>query len=218
MEKENESKSKTSFDLLKYCPICKGSLFSRDSADIFVLLLHCSSDHQFHVPQKRVLTNDTGRKYRKLSFDSNDKTLTIKKWLSDPTYRSHLNDQMAEILRLLLESNETAYNKPAQKERGILYCPFCGEEVKRQRLLDNLDIYSQELKCVKGHNFTYRNCLMVHEGNEHLELCQDMDFDFLIKCANDFVEKKELRKYIPDQVIDLVTYLMEKEKVEKGSA
>ncbi len=137
-----------------------------------------------------------------------------KAWLSNPEYRRHIGDQIAEILRTFLEIKENIFNKKSQEEREYKYCPLCGETVNK---FETDDLYVESLRCINQHTFNFRGSLwMFVDIDVLLELYQSMNYGILIKCAEKTLTNKHFKKNVPDQVRELFLYFMEEGDGKRG--
>jgi hypothetical protein len=68
-------------------------------------------------------------------------------WLSDQLPRSLLNPQLAELLRVFLESRRVT------DEPEFSFCPICGEALAEY---DQPDIWVKGLRCLRSHSWAER--------------------------------------------------------------
>jgi hypothetical protein len=83
-------------------------------------------------------------------------------WLSDPSARNILNEQLAELLRVILECRSASGSLP------FSYCPICGAALSEYK---QPDIWVRGLRCSQGHTWAERgNRLGCVLGNTRFDL------------------------------------------------
>ena len=133
-----------------HCPSCGDHLVSRKSADPWAICLVCSRDHRFFImppgPLAAFTATAAGITLPEIGGLS---TLAIASfWLSDPRARWVLNDQLAILLRAIVESRRIL------DEPHFSFCPICGEAVEEYER--PLDLYMRGLRCQNDHRWALR--------------------------------------------------------------
>jgi hypothetical protein len=132
-----------------YCPGCGDLLSPGLTADPCAICLVCKRDHRFFIMPETPLAVDTARAAEASFSEIRDLSLPAiaSFWLSNPDARSILNQQLAQLLRVTLESRRVL-EEPRQS-----YCAICGGGLGDW---DQPDIYVQGLCCSNGHLWTSR--------------------------------------------------------------
>ena len=133
-----------------HCPSCADHLVPRKSADPWALCLVCNRDHRFFIMPPGPLAAFTATAASiTLPEISGPSTPAIASfWLSDPRTRWVLNEQLALLLRAIIESRRIS------DEPRFSFCPICGaalEEYERP-----LDLYMKGLRCQSDHLWALR--------------------------------------------------------------
>ena len=131
------------------CPACRGALAGARCADPFAQCLSCSEGHRFFLAPESPPATDTSRvasmSLPQLKGQSPQAIAAF--WLSDPVARSVLNEQLAELLRAILEDRRVS-NEPS-----FSYCPLCGEVLSEY---EQPDIWIVGLRCSNSHSWASR--------------------------------------------------------------
>lgn len=194
----------------KHCPTCKARLSEREVSDILIVGLSCANNHRFFVPLESVNRNAEGGQFLHLQSHHTDRDGIAKDWLTNASLRRHLNNSVAESLRILLEIRDGIYDRDRQNEAaksGIKkFCPKCGETVKTV----GGDGYSVDCQCVNQHRFSERGYRLMFLSDErladgsYLELCLDFDYGNLWGCVRSFTADRQEEKYIAPQVREIL--------------
>ena len=127
-----------------HCPCCGDQLAPGVTADPWATCMVCKRDHRFFIMPEAPLAVDTARaaeasfpEIRNLSLPA-----IASFWLSDPRARSVLNQQLAQLIRVILESR-SVLNEPR-----FSFCSTCGYTFGNW---EQPDIYVQGLRCSNGH-------------------------------------------------------------------
>jgi len=133
-----------------HCPSCGNDLVQRKSADPWAICLVCNTDHRFFIMPLSPLA----------AFTATAASITLPEigglsapaiaafWLSDQRARWVLNEQLALLLRAIIESRRIL------EEPHFSFCPICGaalEEYERP-----LDLYMKGLRCQSDHRWALR--------------------------------------------------------------
>ena len=131
------------------CPECAGALAPGESADPWALCLRCESGHRYFVmpesPSHRQAAEAVSARFPELEGKNPADIAAF--WLKEPSARRLLNEQLAELLRFILES---AAGDPGLSFR---YCPFCGGALARY---EQPDVWVNGLRCDNGHEWAER--------------------------------------------------------------
>ena len=153
-----------------YCPCCGDQLALGVSADPWAICLVCPRGHRFFIMPQTPLAVDTARaagtSFPELSSLSPPAIASF--WLSDPQARSVLNEQLAQLLRAIVESRSVA------DEPRLSLCPTCGNTFGD---CEQPDIYVQGLRCTNGHFWSLR-------GGQLTSLIQDKCLTLQTECAD----------------------------------
>lgn len=192
---------KSNSNKITYCPVCRNKLEGMDSVDVLVDHYMCQNKHRYYHPVEEVFTHQTGAEYINLRYAADDLKEVIKAWLSKADYRRHLNNQLAEILRVYLDIKENIYSIEAQKERRYKYCLFCGETLSE---FETNDLYASGLRCKNDHVYHLRGCLYPKDEKSSAQLCQYMDYDFFVRCIDNFLDNKHFKEFVPNQIREIL--------------
>ncbi len=133
-----------------HCPSCGNDLVLRKSADPWAVCLVCNSDHRFFIMPPRPLA----------AFTATAASITVPEicglsaqaiasfWLSDPGARWVLNEQLALLLRAIIESRRIS------DEPCFSFCPICAAAVEEYER--PLDLYMKGLRCQSDHLWALR--------------------------------------------------------------
>ena len=133
-----------------HCPSCGNDLVSQRSADPWAICLVCRCDHRFFImppgPLAAFTATAVGITLPEIGGLSTSAIASF--WLSDPRARWVLNEQLALLLRAIIESRRILDEPP------FSFCPICGaalEEYERP-----LDLYMKGLRCHSDHRWALR--------------------------------------------------------------
>jgi hypothetical protein len=133
-----------------HCPSCGDHLVQRKSADPWAICLICNRDHRFFIMPQSPLAAFTATAAG-ITFPEIDGLSTpaiASFWLSDARARSVLNDQLALLLRAIVESRSIL------DEPDFSFCLICGEVLEEYER--PLDLYMKGLRCQSGHRWALR--------------------------------------------------------------
>ena len=132
-----------------YCPSCRGELSPSATVDPFAVCLSCPTGHRFFVMPEAPLALETAKasssRFPELEHREPQQVATF--WLSDPAARSILNEQLAELLRIILEASARS------DSLRFSYCPICGGALSEY---EQPDIWVRGLRCSEGHAWAER--------------------------------------------------------------
>ena len=136
------------------CPSCCNDLVSRTSADPWAICLACYCDHRFFImpPGPLAAFTATAASITLPEIGGLSTSAIASFWLSDPRARWVLNEQLALLLRAIIESRRIS------DEPHFSFCPICGaalEEYERP-----LDLYMKGLRCHNDHRWALRGGLL----------------------------------------------------------
>jgi len=195
-------------DIIRYCPICREHLEVVKNIDIMCLQFRCTDGHSFYSPISSVYTKDTGIEYKYLHCDENDIINASMQWLSDVRYRMHIGNELAAILRILLESVIGGVT-PKSNEQNFKYCVICGEylsSVKDQMLSE---IYEITYCCSNQHKYYCRKGIRFNFDTVAIELYKDLDVNHTKELARKYIEDKFLSKFVPDQLKSILLHFID---------
>ena len=133
-----------------HCPSCGDHLVLRKSADPWAICLVCNRDHRFFVmppgPPAAFTATAAGITLPEISGLSTPAIASF--WLSDPRARSVLNDQLALLLRAIVESRSIL------DEPHFSFCPICRDALEEYDR--PLDLYMKGLRCRRKHCWALR--------------------------------------------------------------
>ena len=131
------------------CPECGGTLAPGNSADPWALCLRCESGHRYFLmpesPGYGEATEAVSARFPEL--DGKNPADIAAFWLKEPSARRLLNEQLAVLLRFILESGT---GDPGLSFR---YCPFCGGALEGY---EQPDVWVNGLRCENGHEWAER--------------------------------------------------------------
>jgi len=132
-----------------HCPSCGGGLTRSVTADPWAICLSCPADHRFFVMPAAPLALETARAASAHfpELEGRQPAEIASFWLSDPFCRSILNEQLAELLRAILEA------RPRSDSPRFLRCPLCGTELSEY---DQPDVWVRGLRCARDHTWAER--------------------------------------------------------------
>jgi len=181
----------------RFCPCCASKLLEYEIIDPYMIGLHCENHHCFHIEVEQ----HGECKDKRLTVGKDSRIDVAKEWLTNANFRKELQNQVAEILRKFIDLNESNYTQEEQ-DYSYNFCPVCSFALRESKQDD--DDWTRGLRCTNNHIFHERNGL----SYKLAELKPDItkaDFDFLVKAYLD----KEQRKYLPDQIVTLLTSIVE---------
>jgi hypothetical protein len=131
------------------CPACREALVASECADPFAACISCSAGHRFFVMPESPLAGETasaaGMHFPQLEGQPVEVVAAF--WLAESAARSALNEQLAELLRIIIENRRVSIELP------FSYCPVCGDELSEYQ---QPDIWVQGLRCSQGHSWASR--------------------------------------------------------------
>jgi hypothetical protein len=133
-----------------HCPSCADDLVSCTSADPWAICLACNRDHRFFImpPGPLAAFTATAAGITLPEIDGLSTAAIASSWLSDPRAREVLNEQLALLLRTIIEPRKIL------EEPDFSFCPICGAplgECERP-----FDIYMKGLRCQSDHRWALR--------------------------------------------------------------
>jgi len=133
-----------------HCPSCGDHLNPSKSADAWAICLVCNRDHRFFImpPSPLAALTATAAGITPPEIDSLPTPAIASFWLSDPRARWVLNDQLAILLRTIVESRSVL------DEPDFSFCPICGEVLEEYER--PLDLYMKGLRCQGDHRWALR--------------------------------------------------------------
>ena len=140
-----------------YCPECGGDLAPAKTVDPWAICLSCQAGHRFFVmpepPHYGEGAEASSAQFPQLKGKGPEAVATF--WLTDPAARSMLNEQLAELLRVILEASSVSASL------SFSYCPFCGGALTEY---EQPDIWVRGLRCPSNHSWAERggrlSCLL----------------------------------------------------------
>jgi len=147
-----------------YCPSCGSILRPIETVDPWAVCLSCTADHRFFVLPTPPLAADSATAASACfpQATGQDFDAVAYFWLSESEARSILNEQLAELLRVILEGRSLSKKLP------FLHCPICSGPLSAY---EQPDIWVQGLCCPEGHTWASRGGrLMCVFGRDHFIL------------------------------------------------
>jgi hypothetical protein len=113
---------------IRYCPSCGKHLEKIELADTHADGFKCENGHSLHSMKEEVYTGQTMGSYLDLNSGKQTPDEIIKEWLSNPRLRDHLNDNLAGIMRFILDkiNGKQSEEEPERYD----YCPICAEKLQ----------------------------------------------------------------------------------------
>jgi len=132
-----------------YCPSCGKLLVSARCLDPWAISLVCLGSHRFFVMPETPLAWQTAMaaSLPLPHLDSWAPQDVASFWLADPTVRPMLNEQLAQLLRTILEARQVSDNP------NFSFCPLCGGPLAEY---EQPDIWVRGLRCLNGHSWAER--------------------------------------------------------------
>jgi hypothetical protein len=152
-----------------YCPTCAGALVCDKTADPFATCLCCPASHRFFVMPKSSNCIETAKAgsahFPELEHGSINQIAAF--WLTEPTARIILTEQLAKLLRVILEDRFAS-----DKAFPFTHCLVCG---KRLYNLEVPDDWMMGLRCPDGHTWWSRGDTIggIVDGTEYT-LCAEL--------------------------------------------
>ena len=146
-----------------FCPSCSEQLTAGRSEDPYAICLACDNGHRFFIMPEPPLAPETATaKNAKFPELGNRTPAGIASfWLSDPRARSILNEQLAQLLRAILESRSVI------EEPKFSYCPICRESLLPY---EQRDIWVQGLRCGNNHSWACRGWRLFSAARNGIKL------------------------------------------------
>src|SRR5262245_35090349 len=150
-----------------YCPSCSGELSRAKTVDPWAICLACPSGHRFFVMPEGPLAVETAdaASAHFPELDAQEPAQVAAFWLSNTRARSILNEQLAELLRTILEDRS-----PSDSLR-FSFCPICCAELAEY---EQPDIWVRGLRCIHSHAWAERGgqlgCVL---GTARFGLCAE---------------------------------------------
>ena len=180
----------------KFCPYCSSKLSEYEIIDPYMIGLQCENNHCFHVEVKEGECKD-----KTLEVGKNDTVEIAKEWLINKNFRKELQNQVAEILRKYIDICKSG-KKEEEENYSNNFCPVCGLELHESKEDDH--DWTIGLKCFNNHIFNERGGLQYKLAHLKPDISRTT-FDFLVE---GYLEKEQ-RKYLPDQIVTLLTSIVE---------
>lgn len=103
-----------------HCPACAEPLATAHSVDPWVLCLSCPSGHRFFIePTVSARASATAASAHFPELDNAEVGMVAAFWLTDARARSVLNQQVAQMLRAIVEERAPEHTPTTS------YCPIC---------------------------------------------------------------------------------------------
>jgi hypothetical protein len=131
------------------CPSCGAALAQSETVDPYAICLACPTGHRFFVMPEGPLAiaTATAAAAHFPGLERRNRKQVAEFWLSDPSARRLLNQQLAELLRTILEA------RSRDEALRFHYCPVCGGELSEY---DQPDIWVRGLRCSQNHSWAER--------------------------------------------------------------
>jgi hypothetical protein len=132
-----------------YCPTCAAPLATAHCADPRTTCLSCQNGHRYFVPPSPAPASQTtsAAKAKLPALAGRPPAAIAAFWLSDSYARSMLNEQLAELLRTVIDA------RTAEAESPWSYCPMCAQPLSAH---EQPDAWVRGLHCSHGHAWALR--------------------------------------------------------------
>jgi len=149
-----------------HCPACGAILTRGETADPWAICLVCPEEHRFFVMPDGPLAVDSATAssahFPQLQYDTSERVAAF--WLSEPSARSILVEQLAMLLRVYLEQHF-----PAGAVR-FSFCPICAAVLSNVPHAVGDAGWALGRACPDGHRWAERNGLGRMFGGMHFSL------------------------------------------------
>jgi predicted RNA-binding Zn-ribbon protein involved in translation (DUF1610 family) len=157
---------------IEFCPACGKTVEETEIMDIHAAGFRCHDGHYLHFLKTGVYTSETMGRYLSLTSGKELPEDILKEWLLNPSLRDHLNDNLAGIVRHVLEQqNGKVISTETLK---YTYCPSCGEVL--QDVTPKEELYLAVLKCKGNHEFSCRGGMSVAGSRTNLSFDYDENY------------------------------------------
>jgi hypothetical protein len=157
-----EARMPEALSVAAHCSDCGARLTRSECGDPWAICLSCTNGHRFFIMPDPPLAADTARcsAIRSAKLGRTPPEALASFWLADPAARSSLSEQLAEMLRVIVE------DEAPDAEARHAHCPFCGRPLEPY---DQQDVWVQGLRCESGHEWAARGGrLFTMEGRAHI--------------------------------------------------
>lgn len=179
---------------IEFCPACGKTVEETEIMDIHAAGFRCHDGHYLRFLKTGVYTSETTGRYLRLTSGKELPEDILKEWLLNPCLRDHLNDNLAGIVRHVLEQqNGKVISKESLK---YTYCPSCGEVL--QDVTPKEEMYLAVLKCKGNHEFLCRGGMSVSGSRTSLSF--DYDENYFRRSFKAWMEDKHFREYFPHEL------------------
>jgi predicted RNA-binding Zn-ribbon protein involved in translation (DUF1610 family) len=178
---------------LKYCPSCGKQLEKVEIVDVHAKGYKCENGHYLHSLQD-VYTGQTMGSYLDLKSDKDAPADILKEWLSNFRLRDHLNDNLANIIRVILDTKDG--KQSATEQYRYDYCPTCGDKFQN---VPTDDLYVAILKCGHEHTFLSRGGLR-SASDPMTAISFDYDKKYFEMSYESWMEDKNYQEYFPHEL------------------
>jgi hypothetical protein len=164
------------------CPTCAGRLAVAPSVDPLTVCLSCAADHRFFVmPEFDTQTRRGAITERFPELEGTPVEAVVTFWLTDARVRPALNEQLAELLRTVVDGRRLKDSPPFSR------CAICGEPLT---LHEQPDIWVVGLQCKNTHRWASRGGLLFGRVGDarltlHAELSEDAATQLIRGWLND---------------------------------
>lgn len=177
-----------------HCPSCGGDLEPSKCADPWTICLSCARGHRFFIAPQPPLSADTVADTLDFPSMSGLPPEAIANfWLSDPTARSLLNQQPAELLRAFLES------RCVMEEPQFSFCPICGNALGES---DQTDTWVKGLRCERNHSWALRGGRLYGQS---LELLAEHSDAVISRLIGGWLKDSYLQPYLHESIRCVLT-------------
>ncbi|MEN6319298.1 MAG: hypothetical protein ABFD82_11155 [Syntrophaceae bacterium] len=184
------------YSSIRYCPSCGKKLEKVDIIDANADGYKCENGHCLHSLKQEVYTAQTMGSYLALKSGKESPEDIFREWLSNPGLRSHLNDNLANVLRFILETRNGKQN--AAEPYSYDYCTTCGEKLQD---VPSDDLYVAILKCANDHTFLSRGGLRSVGGDRKTGIFSfDYDEKYFQMSYKSWLENKHFQQYVPHEL------------------
>ena len=180
--------------IITFCPSCGKKVDEIEILDVHADGFQCENDHYLHILKSEVYTSQTMGSYLTLTSGKEAPEDILKEWLCNPYLRDHLNDDLAGIIRFILDKHDG--KKTVKEPLEYTYCPSCGEVL--QDVSPEGEYHEAVLKCGNNHTFLRRGGMRAVGSRTHFGF--DENEQYFVMAYKSWMENKHLYDYFPHEV------------------
>ena len=178
---------------LKHCPSCGKRLEQIEMVDVHAKGYKCENGHYLHSFQD-VYSAQTMGSYLDLRSGKDIPIDILREWLSNSHLRDHLNDNLANIVRVILDRKSG--KQTAKEQYRYDHCPACGDKFQN---VPTDDLYVGILKCGHDHTFLSRGGLR-SATDPMTAISFDYDEKYFEMCYKSWIQDNKYQEYFPHEL------------------